>query len=84
MNKGPDMTRDVMELVERLQDEDIQDKLKPGFQQSFSASIIRKYTHGINLSPREEEVLRGLLEQLDPARKPSKFQARRYEGWQRS
>lgn len=72
---------ELKQLIEDAQSSDVQDKLSPGFQTGFIASVVSQYEKTNSLSGRQIEVLQDIVERCMPSRKPSKFNARRYEGY---
>lgn len=76
-----DEAREIDDMVERLETEEVQRQLLKGFQQDFATTISVSWKRSRYLSPRQIEVLKDILQRYDPQSKRSSFQSRRYEGF---
>jgi hypothetical protein len=68
----PDQAREAELLVKRLQDDDVQDKLRPGFEQDFTNSILEQWNErqwlsfeGRNGKRSQIEIIRELIERAE-------------------
>ncbi len=68
----PEQLREAGLLVTRLQDDDIQDKLRPGFEQDFTNSILEQWNdrqwlsfEGRNGKRSQIEIIRELIERAE-------------------
>ena len=76
--------REVEDLLEKLESDEVQLQLKQGFQRDFAASFPAQWAQFHTASPRQLEVLRDIVERYDKSSKPSAFSRRRYEGFEGS
>ncbi len=68
----PEQNQEATLLVARLQDDDIQDKLRPGFEQDFTNSILEQWNdrhwlsfEGRNGKRSQIEIIRDLIQRAE-------------------
>lgn len=76
----PELERKIDDLIERVQDDALQQKLQPGFERDFSNSVVDRWKRYRTLSDRQLEVLEDLVERHESARGSRGGYKRRYEG----
>jgi hypothetical protein len=75
------MTKDeIDDLITTAQSDDVQTKLRPGFQTGFISGVVDQWNRTHNLSDRQIEILEDIVQRFIPSKKPSNFSKRRYEG----
>lgn len=67
-------------LIEKLESDEVQSKLLPGFQKDFGLTLPAYWKRHKHLSERQLEILRDILFRYDEGSRPSK-PSRRYEGF---
>lgn len=72
---------EVEGLLQVLEGDDIQKKLRPGFETDFSNSILHQWQEKHWLSARQIELLRDLVDRHSDRRSSPGRPSRRYEGW---
>lgn len=83
----PDQVQEAELLTRRLQDDDIQDKLRPGFEQDFTNSVLEQWSErrwlsfeGRNGKRSQIEIIRDIIqrvEQRGSSLPSSRFSSRR-------
>lgn len=61
MALGPDERARVQELLDRLESDDFQQRLRSGFERDFSNSILNQWAERGWLSDRQIEILEDIL-----------------------
>lgn len=87
----PTELREVETLVARLQDDDVQRQIRPGFERDFTNSILEQWferrwlsVHGRNGKRSQVEILREIVGRCEDRTMPkqeSRRSSRRYEGF---
>lgn len=75
-------TQKAERLLARLQEDDLQSKLKAGFERDFANSLVDQWTRSKRLSARQLEVLADLVGRHDGSQQ-ARGSSRRYEGFGR-
>lgn len=83
MGRGIVDNQEIDDLIDKLESDDVQTQLLPGFQRFFGASISAKWRKNHYLSEREQEILSDIVQRYDASHRSGSFSRRRYEGYQK-
>ncbi len=74
------LKEEIEDLITNAQSDEVQLKLRPGFQTGFISNAVDQWNRTHSLSDRQIEILEDIVQRYVPSQKPSSFSKRRYEG----